>query len=430
MRGYRPDEWEKKMNYITARQYITDAGKYGSVLGLEVITELMNRLGNPQDNQYYVHVAGTNGKGSTITYIDQILSAAGYKVGKYMSPAVFEYREAFQVEGRMIEEEVYAQLMTIVARAADKMEEDGFPHPTSFEMETAMAFMFFTQSRCDIVLLETGMGGETDATNIIKENMCSVITSISLDHMRFLGDTVEEIAEVKAGIIKYGSDVVVTDQKQSVIDVIRSKAEKRNCTFHVGKVDSIRELSMKGVYQQNNAATAKKVVEVLISKGYTGIIRDTIDCIDDGLANAYISGRFEKINDEPEIIIDGAHNPGAVTRLKDTLELYFTNKKITFIMGVLSDKDYNTEAGILFDNNSRIITVTTPGIRGLSAEELADTLQKYSDNVVTSDSIYEAVKMAAEDVKQNNSDVIVAFGSLSYLGELRKVVKEEYYANR
>ncbi|MBR3645542.1 MAG: bifunctional folylpolyglutamate synthase/dihydrofolate synthase [Lachnospiraceae bacterium] len=418
------------MNYNDARNYITDAGKYGSVLGLGSITELMNRLGNPQDTQRYVHIAGTNGKGSTITYIDAILRRAGYKIGRYMTPAVFEYREEFCIDGRMISEESYARIMTEVSLVADDMERDGLPHPTSFEMETALAFVYFAENNCDLVLLETGMGGETDATNIVKNTLCSVITTISLDHMKFLGNTIEDIAKVKAGIIKRDSTVVVSNQDESVIEVIKKKAVEMNSEFYIATPYIERRLSMTGSYQQNNSVTAEQVVTVLISKGFRGIIRDTVDCIEEGLTEAFLPGRFETISTNPLIIIDGAHNPGAVSRLIDSINDKFTNKKVTFIMGVLADKDYSTEAKMIFARDSKVITVTTSGIRGLSAEKLAETLGQYCDNVVASNSLEEAVKLAKEDVTNGNADMVIAFGSLSYLGELKRIVVGEHNENR
>ena len=190
------------MTYEEARAFIDDTARYGAVLGLDSVTELMRRLGNPQDELKFVHIAGTNGKGSTLAYISTILKEAGYRVGRYVSPTIFDYRERIQVNEEYITREGVARLAGQVREACEQMVQAGFSHPTTFEVETAMAFLWFREMNCDIVVLECGMGGLTDATNVVKTTLVSVFAEIGLDHMGFLGDTIEEIARVKAGIIK------------------------------------------------------------------------------------------------------------------------------------------------------------------------------------------------------------------------------------
>lgn len=196
------------MNYQECRAYIDDSAKYGSVLGLDNMREMLDRLGNPQDAVPYVHVAGTNGKGSVIAYLYTTLTRAGYKVGRYISPTLYSYRERLEIAGEKISQEDFAKYVTEISRSIDQMTAVGMNHPTPFEIETAAAFLYFKEENCDLVLLETGMGGNLDATNIVKNTKLAVLVSISMDHMSFLGNTLGEIAEKKAGIIKPGCRVV------------------------------------------------------------------------------------------------------------------------------------------------------------------------------------------------------------------------------
>lgn len=442
------------MNYKESREYIKSISKYGSVLGLDSIQSLLEKLNNPHEKLRVVHVAGTNGKGSVIAYLESILICAGYKVGKYTSPAVFDYRECFQINGRHIDKDVYAECMSQIKVAADNMVKEGQSHPTPFEVETALAFMYFNRSDCDVVLLETGMGGETDATNVMAKVECSVITSISLDHMSFLGDTVEEIARVKAGIVKEKCDTVLYRQNQEVMNVVEQVCQEKEsqlsivgvpenisvsedgCTVFdytrdksVEKLDGCGEekgtalnnikIRMPGMYQPYNAVTAIETAYVLQKKGF-----EILEYIQEGLEKAKLCGRFETIMDKPRVIIDGAHNPGAAEKLKSSIEMYFTNKRITFIMGVLADKDYDKVAKIMAPLAESVVTVTPNNPRALAAESLKNTVSKYNRNVTAAESIEKALNVSMEKVINKETDVIVAFGSLSYLGELRRVANK------
>lgn len=446
------------MNYRESRQYITDISKYGSVLGLDTITELLKRLGNPQNELKGVHFAGTNGKGSTITYTESIIMQAGYKVGKYTSPSVFDYMEIFQINGKNISEEEYAEHMTSIKKVAEEMVKEGMSHPTPFEVETALAFMCFQKNECDIVLLETGMGGETDATNVMKKVLCSVIVSISLDHTQFLGNTITEIAKVKAGIIKEECPVVLSKQREEVIQTVKKVAEEKRSelrltgtpyniymdeegclyfsyksqrnelyNFSYKKLESApkdKEIifenlrtEMIGAYQPYNAVTAIETVLVLDELGY-----ELKNYIKDGIEKAKIPGRFEAVSKEPYFVIDGAHNPDAALRLKETLQMYFTNKRIAIIMGVLADKNYDEVAKAVTPVGACVVTVTPPNARGLDAEMLKKTVERYNSHVIASKSIAEAVKICKEKVAGDEADMILAFGSLSYLGEIKKAL--------
>lgn len=428
------------MNYEEAREYLRQVNIYGSVLGLDTIKELFRRLGDPHKELKVVHVAGTNGKGSTITFLQSILMEAGYKVGHYSSPAVFDYREIIKVDDQMIDEDSLAEHISNIKEKCDEMVADGMKHPTPFEIETAMAFMHLKKQQCDICLVECGMGGETDATNVFDKVLCSVITNISLDHMQFLGNTVTDIAKIKSGIIKESCPIVMAEQLPAVIDVIKSvaKDKKTNLIIASAPLEKINKacsnifkyttsegkninasLKMLGTYQFKNAAVAVEVALILEKQGF-----DISDSIVNGLEKAVWPGRMEIIKDNPLFIIDGAHNPEAVKELSKTIDLYFTNKRIAFIMGVLSDKDFNAEAELIASRATHIITVTPNNPRALEAERLKDTLSLYNSNVTKADTLGEAASKALDLVDNNQTDMIIAFGSLSYLGELKEIVQK------
>ena len=231
------------MDYQQSRAYVKDADQYaGGALDLTNIKELMNRLGNPQDRLKYVHVAGTNGKGSVIAYLYTTLSDAGYRVGRYISPSVYSYREKMEVDGRAVSREAFAGYITRVAAAIEEMTEEGLAHPTPFEIETAVAFLFFAEEKCDLVILEVGMGGDLDATNIIKNTVLAVLVPISMDHQAFLGNTLAEIAQKKAGIIKPGCSVVTVGQQPETMEVIRNVCQEKGADLTETDLNSITAL--------------------------------------------------------------------------------------------------------------------------------------------------------------------------------------------
>ncbi len=401
-------EMEFGMNYAEAREYIKKAAEYGIVPGLDNITKLCEKLKNPQDSLNVIHIAGTNGKGSVGAFVEAVLLDAKIKVGRFASPSVFEYLEQFKINGESMSEEKYAYYISRTAEEADKMN----PHPTPFEMETAAAFMYFADEKCDMVLLEAGMGGGMDATNVIKKSLVSVITPISMDHMQFLGDTIEEIAAEKAGIIKENGLVVSARQSDGAADVIIKKCKEKNAHLYFAESETEHAISLCGEYQKENAALAEKVCRTLSSFGVTE------ENIKNGLKNAVWHGRFEKICDEPVFIIDGAHNIGGAERLRESVEKYYGGKKLVYIMGVFRDKEYEKIAEITAPLADFIYTITPDNPRGLQNTELCKTVSKYNKNTraVTID---EAVKICLG----KTDSVIVAFGSLSFMGELQKKVK-------
>lgn len=429
------------MTYEEARAFAEEMKKYGSVPGLDSIRGLMEELGDVQEELPVIHIAGTNGKGSVGAMLDAVLREAGYQVGRYSSPAVFEYEEIWQIDGENISPEEYAHAMGRVAVACRRLTEQGRPHPTSFEAETALAFLYFWEKQCDVVLLETGMGGGMDATNLISHPLCSVITSVSRDHMAFLGDTLEEIAGAKAGIIKEDCPVVSAWQEPEAEAVLRRAAFKRHAPFTAARREKVSELSydmdhleltyegmgkvwmkLTGAYQAANAACVLETVGVLRTLGY----EITPEQLREGLSRARWRGRMERIWDEPCFYIDGAHNEAAAQRLAETIENCFTNRRITYIIGVLADKEYEKMLSILLPLCQKAYTVTPDNSRALPAEALAECARAVRPGLPVScmPDISPAVEAAMAEA--DRGDVILAFGSLSYLAEVKKNVTNRY----
>ena len=422
------------MTYEEAAEFADSTKKYGSILGLESIRNLMQELGNVQEQLHIIHVAGTNGKGSVCAFLSAALTEAGYRVGRYNSPAVFERREVFRIGETMISKEEYAAVFERVQTACEVLTKRGCPHPTVFEVETAAAFLWFYEKKCDLVLLETGMGGETDATNLITHPVCSVLTSIGMDHMQYLGNTIEEIAKVKAGIIKKGCPVVALKQSDGVCEVIKNKAEECGSRCVLVEVPQYMQeapiwgttlqdvrygsvhTALGGIWQRENLSLALAVLKLLEESGYS----ITKEAVQSGIAKTIWHGRYEVLQTEPLFIIDGAHNPIAAKRLKQTIEKDFTNREIIYIIGVLADKEHEKMLRLLLPGAKAVFTVTPDNPRALDGESLAKEARKYADTVWYVPDIRKAVEMAKETAKE--SDVILAVGSLSYLKEVKKAL--------
>lgn len=427
------------MNYREAMEYVEDLQQYGSVLGLDGMRELCMRLGNPQDQLKFVHIAGTNGKGSVLAYVSTVLQTAGYKVGRYLSPTIREYRERFQVDGRMVTQVGLCKYLEPVKKAAEAMVAEGFAHPTPFEIETAVAFLFFLDKKCDIVVLETGLGGTLDATNVVNTTLVAVFASISMDHMGILGDTQEQIALAKAGIIKDRCYVISAKQSPEVMKILRQAALLRKAKFFTADAARAKnvkygvtkqhfsydkyknlEITMAGQFQIENAVVAVEVIMALAKLGYPV----SEDQLRRGLAETKWHGRFEVIGKKPLFIADGAHNEDASLKLVQSIRFYFTNKRIIYIMGVLKDKEYDKVIRNTYELAEHIITVTPPvRERALHAYDLAQAVREYHDSVTVADSVQEAVEIAYLLAGLDKDTVIIAFGSLSYLGELMDVVE-------
>lgn len=451
----------KIMNYRETLEYVDEISSYGSVLGLDNIIELCKRMGNPQDSLHFVHIAGTNGKGSTLAYISTILKCAGMKVGRYISPTIFEYRECIQVNGRPITKDALCEGMTYIKEICQQMVADGGTHPTRFEIETALAFWYFLKKECDIVVLETGMGGETDATNLITTTEVAVLTSIAMDHMQFLGNTLSEIARKKAGILKSGCQVVALEQMEEATKVLCEEADKKGCKLRFSMDEDIKnirygiekqrfdlklnaeelqnvgsntvdekpvnknvtwknlEIHLAGKHQIQNAAVAVKAVLALRQCGY--VIDEK--AIRKGLAETEWEGRFSVIAKKPLFVVDGAHNEDAAQKLAQSIEFYFKDKRIIYILGILKDKEYKKIIDLTHHYADQIITITPPNNpRAMHAYDLAQEVAKVHPNVTAVDSLEEAVEMSR--LLARKEDVILAFGSLSYLGQLISIVKK------
>ena len=382
------NERTENMDYQTAREFINNVSKKGSILGLESIKRLMDKLGNVQDELKVVHIAGTNGKGSTLAYMLSVLKVAGYKTGRYNSPAVFDCLEVFSINGENISRDDYAKYMTIIKEKCDEIVNEGFEMPTYFEVETAFAYKYFYDKKCDVVLIETGMGGDYDATNVVNNTILSILSSISMDHMQFLGNTIEEIAY-----------------------------HKNRTLFDYDEMKDL-ETPLRGTFQVINAGLAISALRILGKTSFN----ITDNNIRTGIKNTIWHGRFEKLSDAPLIYLDGGHNPGAAEYIRKSIEIYFTNRKIVYIIGVLADKDYDTVLRKTADLASSIITVTPPkNSRALSGDDLRKTALKYNSNVLYEENITDAVKTA---VKTAGSDGgIMIFGSLSYLSEIEKTLR-------
>ncbi len=416
-------------------EYIEGISGLGIVPGLDSIRELCRRLGNPQDALKFVHIAGTNGKGSVSAYIATVLKHGGYRVGRYISPVIFEYRERIQVNDRCITREALCRLTEKVKQVCDEMVCSGLHQPTAFEVETALGFLYFREKNCDIVVLETGMGGLLDATNIVENTILAVLTSVSRDHMKFLGNTLAEIAAQKAGILKSGARAVSAEQAKDAARVIADRASELNCPLTVverSKITSVKyglerqrftyggyaglEISLAGKYQIENAALAVEALKSLAQCGFPVSEQK----LRQGLKETVWAGRFTLVGKKPCFIVDGAHNEDAAKRLAESVEFYFTNKRIIYIIGVLKDKEYEKVIEATHRLADQIITVTPPeNPRALPAYELARVVAEVHGNVTAVDSLEEAVEMSR--LLAGRDDVIIAFGSLSFLGRLMRI---------
>ena len=430
------------MNYEESRVYLDQISRYGSVLGLDNMKELLDRLGNPQKDLKFIHISGTNGKGSCLAYLSTILSGAGYKTGRYISPTLDTYRERIQVDGEYINKDSLASHVTAIAKATEDMKKDNAGTPTLFEVETVLAFLYFKEKKCDIVVLETGLGGSLDATNIIDTSILEIIMPISLDHKDFLGDTLEKIAEQKAGIIKNNTKVISAIQPKEAAEVIEKNCKEKNCTLTIANPDEITiksqsikkqvfdykmynniAISLPGSYQPQNAIVAIEAIEALRELGYSLSQEDILK----GFEATVWKGRFTVLSeDNPVVIMDGAHNVAGAKELMKSLELYFNDKKYIYVFGVFSDKEYEEIINITAKRAEHIITVQTPNNpRALSAEELRDEVIKVNKSCEASETIDEAVRKAIKMTREDKERILVIFGSLSFLGEAEQAFYNE-----
>lgn len=429
------------MNYDEAMDYIKSTAKFGSNLGLERTEKILELLGNPHKKLKCIHVAGTNGKGSTTAMIADILKESGYKVGMYTSPYILEFEERIQINGKNIPKDDLSKLITEVADAVNRVYALGYDHPTEFEIITCAAFLYYYREKVDYAVMEVGLGGRLDSTNVLVP-LVSVITSISYDHMHILGNTLSEIAYEKAGIIKNGVPVVVYPQEAEAFDVIERVCRERNaplikvpqnCVIHadtgsfnipyqnisitteIEKYDV--ELSLLGKHQLLNCATAVHAVEVLVKMG--AIISK--GNILNALKKVKWIGRMEILRNEPLVVIDGAHNIDGITRLKESVESYFKYNKLVLIIGILADKQVENMIRMIAPMAWKVITVAPHSERAESALRLKEIVARYNNNVEYAQEYSTAYQKGMEYC--NADDMLLVCGSLYMIGDMRKVIK-------
>ncbi len=420
------------MDFLEAQNYLEKVrSQKGIVLGLDTMRHLMAKLNNPQDKVKFIQIAGTNGKGSTAAYLTSILSEAGIKVGRYTSPAVFSSTEQYFACGSCISESEYAKGVTAVAEAAASLDGET---PTAFEQETALAFWYFAKKGCELAILEAGLGGDMDATNIVTTTVCSIITSISMDHCRILGNKISEIAAHKAGIIKPGAPVICIEQKEDAMEPIRAAAKAADTPLYEVHRDEVRQifsdkresivffrefenlhLKMLGTCQPENAALSVQAASVL-SRSYPIEKKH----IYDGIEKTRWGGRFELHSGSPDIILDGAHNPDGIRRLRESVNQMFGAVPICYVCGVLADKDYEKEIEILFGRASNVFTVTPPSPRAMKSTDLKAAIkERFPQLKVTSFDSEDGIEKAMEAAVSQNNPVVVC-GTLTILARVKE----------
>ena len=386
-------------------------------------------LGDPQKELKFIHVAGTNGKGSFCSMLDSILRRAGYRTGMFTSPYIKYFNERICFDGAPISDEELAEVTSYVRPFADSMEEK----PTEFELITAIGFEYFRRRGCDVVILETGMGGRLDSTNIIEAPLLSVITGIALDHTAYLGDTIEKIAYEKAGIIKKDCPALFGGNDESALSVIRDYADEVGAPLYVTDRGSIRNvrttldgtsfdfeelsdirLGLLGLYQPYNAANVKTAVDIL---NKTGAMRIPPEAVYKGFSEARWHARFELIGTDPTVIYDGAHNPEGIAAAVRSIKAYFPDKKVYVLSGVMKDKDYNCIAADLSTVASRAFTVTPDNPRALDAKDYASVLSAHGINAAPFDTLEDGLSAALDAARSNNTP-LVCLGSLYMYSEL------------
>ena len=431
------------MNYEQALDYIHNTNKFGVVLGLENITKLLDLMGNPQKDLKFIHVAGTNGKGSTSSYIATILQKAEYEVGFFTSPFLEVFNERIRINNENIPDDDLAEVTEVAKTAVEQMLDQGFSHPTEFEIVTAISLEYYKRKQVDFVILEVGMGGRFDSTNVIDDSIVSVLVPIAMDHIDILGDTLEKIAYEKAGIIKENGLVVSYPQDPEARKVVEEVAKEKNAeliTVPVDQVD-IKEMSelgskfdykygdydfkdlqirLIGKHQAYNASTALTVLLTLKDKGLVDLTEEHIRT---GLEDTRWMGRLELLNTNPRFIIDGAHNMQGIEALKKTIGEVFEYDKLILGLGILADKEVDEMIAEMAPVGDEII-VTTPNIfRAMEAEELGKRIAKYNKNYTVEPNIEKAIDLAYEKAGEN--DIILFSGSLYLIGDVRKYAKNK-----
>ena len=416
------------MTYEEALQYIHAVSWKGSVPGLERITELMGRLGSPEKGLKFLHIVGTNGKGSTAATLASVLTRAGYRTGLFISPYVIDFRERMQLDGEMISREALAAETEAVRPFAEAMAD----HPTEFELITGIALKWFADEGADIVVLEAGMGGELDATNVIPTPEAAVFTNIGLDHTEYLGDTVEKIARTKAGILKPGCSAALYPNEPGVCAVIAELCREKCVPLYRADPASLiplghdlsgqhllwkglpLHLPLLGEHQRKNLSLVLAVLELLRDRGW--VVPDA--AIQAGVRAVRWPGRFEVLGREPLFVLDGGHNPQCMDALWAAANDYLAGRELSVITGVLADKDYAAMYDRTAKLASRFYTLTPSNPRALNGAELARMLSRYGKPVTACESPAAAVALALAATPKDGA--VLAYGSLYLVSELRQ----------
>ena len=420
------------MNYKEALEFISQVTWLSCEPGLDRITKLLSALGDPQSELKFIHIAGTNGKGSTAAMLAAIFTASGYRTGLFTSPHIFRFNERIQVDGLMISDDEVAEITGYVKEKAEHITELA----TEFEVITAIGFEYFKRKRCDIVLLEVGLGGTLDCTNVIDPPEAAIITAIGLDHVSLLGDTLTQITKAKAGIIKPGSPVIVYGGEQEVKAVLEQTAAQKHAPFYetdfsklVARSRNLDEqcfdfgeyenicLPLIGTYQLFNAAVALTAVDVLRDRGW----KLDGENVKKGLKKTNWPSRFEIIKKNPIFIVDGAHNPHGILATAESLRKHFNNRKLVFLLGILVDKDAEDMLDVIVPLASEFVTLTPDSPRAISAEDLAEKIRNRGIKAKPCASIGEGVREAVR--KAGKDGVVCSLGSLYLAGEIREYIK-------
>ncbi|MBQ8998692.1 MAG: bifunctional folylpolyglutamate synthase/dihydrofolate synthase [Clostridium sp.] len=428
------------MRYEEAMKYITEVGNFGSNYGLERTHKLLEYLGNPEKDLKLIHIAGTNGKGSTTSMITEILMGAGYKVGMYTSPFIEEFEERIQINRRNIPKETLANLIDEVKVAVERVIEEGYNHPTEFEIITVLMLLYFKKEKIDFGVIEVGLGGRLDSTNVIIP-ILQVITSISFDHTNLLGNTLEEIAGEKAGIIKKNIPTVIYPQEEEALKVIKNKCAAMESDLYTADKDNMKFvkvvnedkpyqllkykeefnifLPLLGEHQILNLSVAMKVIEVLNNRK---IVNITTESIIKSIKNVTWKGRLEVLSNNPYVVIDGAHNIQGIKTLSRNIKKYFKYENLHLILGILADKDVEEMIKIITPMAKQVYAVTPNSIRAELADDLKNEIVKYNANCRAFDEYEEAYLEALKNAKEN--DIILASGSLYMIGDMRKIINK------
>ncbi len=420
------------MDYSQALEYIHSVSWLGSKPGLTRTRTLLSLMGNPQDALKFVHVAGTNGKGSTCAMLASVLKSAGYKTGLYTSPYILRFNERMQINGTEISDGELAEITEYVKSFAEKMEDT----PTEFELVTAIGFEYFYRNACDVVVLEVGMGGELDSTNIIKTPLLAIITELALDHTAVLGSSLEEIAKAKAGIIKEGASVLSADNTEEGAAVIEKTCAALGCSRFRPNYDFVTEkkctcfgisfsycgseykVPLCGSYQFRNAATVLKAVEILNGVGFS----INVEAVREGLENVVWRARFEVLRLDPSFVYDGGHNPqGVAAAIAGYAETFGAIKPIVLI-GLMADKDYETELEMLVPFAESFVAVKPDNSRAMSAHALAEEIRRAGGNATFAETVVDGVETAVRIAAGKRP--VLALGSLYMYGEVLTAVNK------